>query len=118
MLAHYERVRIFTKKALAIVGVGDNIVAVRHDLPHMPSLGVSSLDSRPPWRHVGLLFCRLRPRQSHRRTPRGTEALLSRPGPGGCFAPTIPQGLSRQTNEAAADALLAERRRAVEYFSP
>jgi hypothetical protein len=50
--------------------------------------------------------------------PGGTEALLSRPGPGGCFAPTIAQGLSRQTNEAAADALLAERRRAVEYFSP
>jgi hypothetical protein len=29
---------------------------VRHDLPHMPSLGVSSLDSRPLWRHGGLLF--------------------------------------------------------------
>src|ERR1700723_3813729 len=46
------------KKALAIIGVCDDIVAVRHDLPHMPSLGVSSLDSRPPWRHGGLLFCR------------------------------------------------------------
>ena len=44
------------KKALAIIGVCDDIVAVRHDLPHMPSLGVSSLDSRPPWRHGGLLF--------------------------------------------------------------
>jgi hypothetical protein len=46
------------KKVLAIVGVRDDIAAVRHDLPHMPSLGVSSLDSRPPWRHGGLLFCR------------------------------------------------------------
>src|ERR1700733_10533617 len=33
-----------------------DIVAVRHDLPHMPSLGVSSLDSRPPWQRGGLLF--------------------------------------------------------------
>jgi hypothetical protein len=44
------------KKALATEGVRDDIAAVRHDLPHMPSLGVSSLDSRPPWRHGGLLF--------------------------------------------------------------
>src|ERR1700722_3971743 len=47
------------KKALAIIGVCDDVVAVRHDLPHMPSLGVSSLDSRPPWRHGGLLFLRV-----------------------------------------------------------
>ena len=46
------------KKTLATAAVSDDIVAVRHDLPHMPSLGVSSLDSRPPWRHGGLLFCR------------------------------------------------------------
>ena len=59
MLAHsYDMSRFFMKKALAIFGVGDDIAAVRHDLPHMPSLGVSSLDSRPPWRHGGLLFCR------------------------------------------------------------
>ena len=44
------------KKTLATAAVSDDIVAVRHDLPHMPSLGVSSLDSRPPWRHGGLLF--------------------------------------------------------------
>src|ERR1700677_3067191 len=50
--------------------------------------------------------------------PGGAEALLSRPGPGGCFAPTIAQGLSRQTNEAAADALPPGRRRRGEYFSP
>jgi hypothetical protein len=62
MLAqNYEGACIFTKKALAIVGVGDDIVAVRHDLPHMPSLGVSSLDSRPPCRHGGLLFLRWTP---------------------------------------------------------
>ena len=47
-----------TKKRLATAAVSTDIVAVRHDLPHMPSLGVSSLDSRPPWRHGGLLFCR------------------------------------------------------------
>jgi hypothetical protein len=47
-----------TKKALATEATSDDIVAVRHDLPHMPSLGVSSLDSRPPWRHGGLLFWR------------------------------------------------------------
>ena len=46
------------KKALATEAVSDDIAAVRHDLPHMPSLGVSSLDSRPPWRHGGLLFFR------------------------------------------------------------
>jgi hypothetical protein len=45
------------KKSLATAAVSDDIVAVRHDLPHMPSLGVSSLDSRPPWQHGGLLFC-------------------------------------------------------------
>src|ERR1700722_15780137 len=44
------------KKVLAISGFEDDIAAVRHDLPHMPSLGVSSLDSRPPWRRGGLLF--------------------------------------------------------------
>src|SRR6478609_8294303 len=44
------------KKTLAPAAVSDDIVAVRHDLSHMPSLGVSSLDSRPPWRHGGLLF--------------------------------------------------------------
>jgi hypothetical protein len=44
------------KKTLATAAVSGDIVAVRHDLPHMPSLGVSSLDSRPPWRHGGLLF--------------------------------------------------------------
>jgi hypothetical protein len=38
------------KKTLATSEVRDDIVAVRHDLPHMPSLGVSSLDSRPTWR--------------------------------------------------------------------
>ena len=58
MLAqNYDMPCFFMKKVLAIVGVRDDIVAVRHDLPHMPSLGVSSLDSRPPWRHGGLLFC-------------------------------------------------------------
>jgi hypothetical protein len=46
----------FMKKVLAIVGVRDNIAAVRHDLPHMPSLGVSSLDSWPP--QGGFLFWR------------------------------------------------------------
>jgi hypothetical protein len=55
---NYETPSILWKKSLAIVWVRDDIVAVRHDLPHMPSLGVSSLDSRPPWRHGGLLFCR------------------------------------------------------------
>jgi hypothetical protein len=44
------------KKTLATSEVRGDIVAVRHDLSHMPSLGVSSLDSRPPWRHGGLLF--------------------------------------------------------------
>ena len=44
------------KKTLATAALSDDIVAVRHDLPHMPSLGVSSLDSRPPWQHGGLLF--------------------------------------------------------------
>src|ERR1700733_13516601 len=44
------------KKTLATAAFSDDIVAVRHDLPHMPSLGVSSLDSRPPWQHGGLLF--------------------------------------------------------------
>ena len=44
------------KKTLATAAISGDIVAVRHDLPHMPSLGVSSLDSRPPWRHGGLLF--------------------------------------------------------------
>jgi len=44
------------KKTLATAAVSDDIVAVRHDLPHMPSLGVSSLDSRPPWQRGGLLF--------------------------------------------------------------
>src|ERR1700688_115659 len=44
------------KKRLATAGLSNDIVAVRHDLPHMPSLGVSSLDSRPPWQHGGLLF--------------------------------------------------------------
>ena len=44
------------KKTLARAARSTDIVAVRHDLPHMPSLGVSSLDSRPPWRHGGLLF--------------------------------------------------------------
>src|SRR5208337_2895174 len=33
-----------TKKALASAPVSADIVAVRHELPHMPSLGVSSLD--------------------------------------------------------------------------
>ena len=49
-------IAFLTKKALATEGASDDIAAVRHDLPHMPSLGVSSLDSRPPWRHGGLLF--------------------------------------------------------------
>ena len=44
------------KKTLATAAFSDDIVAVRHDLPHMPSLGVSSLDSRPPWQHGGLLY--------------------------------------------------------------
>ena len=44
------------KKTLATAAVSGDIVAVRHDLPHMPSLGVSSLDSRPPWQRGGLLF--------------------------------------------------------------
>src|ERR1700733_12390810 len=44
------------KKRLATAAVSTDIVAVRHDLPHMPSLGVSSLDSGPPWQHGGLLF--------------------------------------------------------------
>jgi hypothetical protein len=55
---NYDNGRLFWIKVLAIIEVSDDIVAVRHDLPHMPSLGVSSLDSRPPWRHGGLLFCR------------------------------------------------------------
>ena len=114
MLAqNYEGACIFTKKALAIVGVGDDIVAVRHDLPHMPSLGVSSLDSRPPCRHGGLLFFAVdalgKATIEHARGRR-----LSRSGAGRCFAPTIPEDLSRQTNDAAADALLVGRRRAVE----
>ena len=44
------------KKTLATAAISDDIVAVRHDLPHMPSLGVSSLNSRPPWQRGGLLF--------------------------------------------------------------
>jgi hypothetical protein len=54
-----EMARFFMKKALATEVAYNDIAAVRHDLPHMPSLGVSSLDSRPPWRHGGLLFCQL-----------------------------------------------------------
>jgi hypothetical protein len=54
-----EMARFFMKKALATAVAYNDIAAVRHDLPHMPSLGVSSLDSRPPWRHGGLLFCQL-----------------------------------------------------------
>src|SRR5580700_5228918 len=75
------------KEALAIFGVSDDIAAVRHDLPHMPSLGVSSLDSRPPWRHGGLLFCHLLSRQGHGRTRQGTgstDLIRSR----GCLRPT------------------------------
>jgi hypothetical protein len=33
------------QKYLALAAMQAHIVAVRHDLPHMPSLGVSSLDS-------------------------------------------------------------------------
>src|SRR6185437_15623528 len=54
-----EMARFFMKKALATEVAYNDIAAVRHNLPHMPSLGVSSLDSRPPWRHGGLLFCQL-----------------------------------------------------------
>jgi hypothetical protein len=87
------------KKVLAIVGVSDDIAAVRHDLPHMPSLGVSSLDSRPPWRHGGLLFCRYfarsRPRRIGPVCPHGS----------GLFA-AILYPLSRQTDDTAAEAPL------------
>src|SRR5579863_4391321 len=54
----YSKTTCRTKKSLARANVRADIVAVRHDLPHMPSLGVSSLDFRPPWQHGGLLFCR------------------------------------------------------------
>jgi hypothetical protein len=42
--------------ALDIGAAHKYFIAVRYDLPHMPSLGVSSLDSGPLWRHGGLLF--------------------------------------------------------------
>jgi hypothetical protein len=88
------------KKVLAIVGVSDDIAAVRHDLPHMPSLGVSSLDSRPPWRHGGLLFVATLRGHGPRRTD---LSVLTGPG---LFAPPILYPLSRQTDDTAADALL------------
>ena len=93
-------------KVLAIVGVDDDIAAVRHDLPHMPSLGVSSLDSRPPWRHGGLLFCRLLSRQGHGRTGQlaGGSSIPTKSR--SLFAPAILYELLRQTNGAAADPLL------------
>jgi hypothetical protein len=89
------------KKVLAIVGVSDDIAAVRHDLPHMPSLGVSSLDSRPPWRHGGLLFFRY---FLGKVTVQGGRNSFVLTGPG-LFAPAILYALSRQTDDAAADAL-------------
>ena len=88
------------KKTLATAEVRDDIVAVRHDLPHMPSLGVSSLDSRPPWRHGGLLFCRYF--QGKVTGPRQTELICS--DRSGRFAPAIVSALSPQTDDAAADA--------------
>ena len=102
MLAHsYDMSRFFMKKALAIFGVGDDIAAVRHDLPHMPSLGVSSLDSRPPWRHGGLLFCRdFRGKVGSKRT----ELIFPDRSWAVC-AGEILYALSRQTDDAAADAL-------------
>ena len=100
MLAqNYDMPCFFMKKVLAIVGVRGDIVAVRHDLPHMPSLGVSSLDSRPPWRHGGLLFCcyfaRSRPK---------ADGLIC-PHMSGAIYATILYPLSRQTGDTAADAL-------------
>jgi hypothetical protein len=68
----------------------DDIVAVRHDLPHMPSLGVSSLDSRPPWRHGGLLFCR------------DVRGKITVPGGRDSDKPRVLYALSRQTDDAAA----------------
>src|ERR1700722_15360386 len=93
------------EKALAIVWVRDDIAAVRHDLPHMPSLGVSSLDSRPPWRHGGLLFL---PATSGARSRSKAELICpDRSGP--VRAGEILYARSRQTDDAAADALPAMR---------
>jgi hypothetical protein len=89
------------KKVLAIVGVSDDIAAVRHDLPHMPSLGVSSLDSRPPWRHGGLLFCHYFLGKVHGSKADGSFVVT---GPG-LFAPAILYALSRETDDATADTL-------------
>ena len=92
---------VFYKKTLAIFGVSDDIAAVRHDLPHMPSLGVSSLDSRPPWRHGGLLFCNYF--RGKVTGPRQTELICS--DRSGRFAPVIVSALSPQTDDTAAEAL-------------
>src|SRR5260221_2172194 len=48
------------KKYLAFGAPHGDIVAVRHDLPHMPSLGVSSLDLGRLWRHRRPPFFRTR----------------------------------------------------------
>ena len=74
---------------------------MRHDLPHMPSLGVSSLDSRPPWRHGGLLFCLYF--RGKVTGPRQTELICY--DRSGRFAPAIVSALSTQTDDAAVDAL-------------
>ena len=95
---------------------------MRHDLPHMPSLGVSSLDSRPPWRHGGLLFCRLLFRQGHGRTRQGEGGSSIPTRSRRLFAPAIPDEVSpRQiTPRRAAPPLPASlsRRRAVRDRDP
>src|SRR3984957_2080127 len=93
------------EKALAIVWVRDDIAAVRHDLPHMPSFGrflprlkAAVATRRPP-------FLPLLPGQGH--GPRRNSSVLT--GPGLVCVGEILYARSRQTDDAAADALPAMR---------
>jgi hypothetical protein len=68
------------QKNLAFARTRDDIVAVRHDLPHMPSLGVSSLDLGRRGNTGGLLFSKQR-LYSKQRLPVHSAAIGGRARP-------------------------------------